>query len=190
MLNHKLKITGGSLKSRSLSFSEAVSLKPTKSYIRESIFNIIEVNKDMECLDLFSGSGILAAEAISRGMNRATLVENNFKTCQKINSEFKKLNIRNYDLIHSNVFTFLKNHKKKSYEIIFIDPPFEMDYLSKTLRMLNEYDFLEKNHYIYIEQNKRDYNPMLVSFISKTHNVLKDLSIGDVSYTIAKKRDK
>ena len=72
----------------------------------------------MACLDLFSGSGILAAEAISRGMNRATLVENNFKTCQKINSEFKKLNIRNYDLIHSNVFTFLKNHKKKSYEII------------------------------------------------------------------------
>ena len=65
-----------------------------------------------------------------------------------------------------------------------------MDYLSKTLRMLNEHGFLEENQYIYIEQNKKDHNPMLVSFISKTHNVLKDLSIGDVSYTIAKKRDK
>ena len=190
MLNHKLKITGGLLKSRSLSFNEAPTLKPTKSYIRESIFNIIGVNKDMACLDLFSGSGILAAEAISRGTYRATLVENNFKTCQKIHSEFRKLNICNYDLIHSNVFTFLKNHKNKSYEIIFLDPPFEMDYLSKTLRMLNEHGFLEENQYIYIEQNKKDHNPMLVSFISKTHNVLKDLSIGDVSYTIAKKRDK
>tara|TARA_B100001564_G_scaffold302570_1_gene270383 strand:+ start:540 stop:1109 length:570 start_codon:yes stop_codon:yes gene_type:complete len=189
LLNRKLKITGGSLKSRSLSFNEASSLKPTKSYIRESIFNIIEVNEDMSCLDLFSGSGILAAEAISRGMNRATLVENNFKTCQKIHSEFRKLSISNYDLIHSNVFTFLKNHKNKSYEIIFIDPPFEMDYLSKTLRMLNEHDFLKENQYIYIEQNKKDRNPMLVSSISETHNVLKDLSIGDVSYTIAKKRD-
>ena len=190
MLNNKLKITGGSLKSRSLSFNEASLLKPTKSYIRESIFNIIQLNKDMTCLDLFSGSGILTAEAISRGVKRATLVENNFKTCQKIHSEFRKLNITNYDLVQSSVFTFLKNHKNKFHEIIFIDPPFNMDYLFKTLRILSENNFFEGNQYIYMEQNKKDHNPMLISFISKTHNVLKDLSIGDVSYTIAKKRDK
>ena len=48
----------------------------------------------------------------------------------------------------------------------------------------------EVNEYIYIEQNKKNYNLEVISIISKTHNVLKDLSIGDVSYTIAKKRDK
>ena len=56
--------------------------------------------------------------------------------------------------------------------------------------MLEEYGFLIENQFIYIEQNKKDYNPELVSIISKTHNIVKDLSMGDVSYTIAKKRDK
>ena len=56
--------------------------------------------------------------------------------------------------------------------------------------MLDEYGFLIENHFIYIEQNKKDYNPEVISIINKTHNILKDLSIGDVSYTIAKKRDK
>ena len=46
--------------------------------------------------------------------------------------------------------------------------------------------YLSKNTYIYYEQRKKDYNQKLVSIITKTHNVLKDLNIGDVSYTIAK----
>ena len=60
----------------------------------------------------------------------------------------------------------------------------------KSLKLLDENGFLIKNEYIYIEQNKKDYNLEVISIISKTHNILKDLSIGDVSYTIAKKRDK
>ena len=190
MLDNKLKITGGSLRSRNLYFSSSKSLKPTKSYIRESIFNIIEIKEDMTCLDLYCGSGILSAESISRGIKSALLVDNSFKTCKKINDEFIKLNIKNYNLICDNVFKFLTNYNNKSHNIIFIDPPFASDYLLKTLKLLNENDFFEDNQYIYIERNKKDNNPELVTFLSKTHNILKDLSMGDVSYTIAKKRDK
>jgi hypothetical protein len=52
--------------------------------------------------------------------------------------------------------------------------------------MLDEFNYLSQNTYIYYEQRKKDYNQKLVSIITKTHNILKDLSIGDVSYTIAK----
>ena len=177
------------MKSRNLSFNPEESLKPTKSYIRESIFNIIKIENTMSCLDLFSGSGILSAEFLSRGAEMAVLVENNLKTCQKINSEFKNLKIKNYDLLCLNVFAFIKNYKNKEYDIIFIDAPFDTNDLYKSLKLLDENGFLIKNEYIYIEQNKKDYNLEVVSIISKTHNILKDLSIGDVSYTIAKKRD-
>jgi len=190
LLNNKLKITGGLLKSRNLSFNPEKSLKPTKSYIRESIFNIIKIQNTMSCLDLFSGSGILSAEFLSRGAEKAVLVENNRKTCQKINSEFKNLKIKNYDLLCLNVLAFIKNHKNKEYDIIFIDAPFDTNDLYTSLKLLDEHGFLIKNEYIYIEQNKTDYNLEVISIISKTHNILKDLSIGDVSYTIAKKRDK
>ena len=54
---------------------------------------------------------------------------------------------------------------------------------------MDDLNYFEKNIYLYFEQNKQDYNQKLVPIISKTHNVIKDLSIGDVSYTIAKKRD-
>ena len=101
------------MKSRNLSFNPEKSLKPTKSYIRESIFNIIKIQNTMSCLDLFSGSGILSAEFLSRGPQKAVLVENNPKTCQKINSEFKNLKIKNYDLLCLKVLAFIKYHKNK-----------------------------------------------------------------------------
>ena len=91
----KIKITGGSLKSRIINFKETVLLKPTKSFIRETIFNVISINNNTKCLDLFSGSGILSAEAISRGAKSSTLVENNSKTCEQIINEFINLNITN-----------------------------------------------------------------------------------------------
>ena len=69
MPNNKLKITGGALNSRLLTFFNDDNLKPTKSYIRQSLFNIINIDNNMICLDLFCGSGILSAEAISRGVN-------------------------------------------------------------------------------------------------------------------------
>ena len=54
---------------------------------------MIKINNKMISLDLFSGSGILSAEAISRGIGKAILVEKNKKICNKIILEFKKLNI-------------------------------------------------------------------------------------------------
>ena len=99
----KIKITGGSLKSRIINFKETVLLKPTKSFIRETIFNVISINNNTKCLDLFSGSGILSAEAISRGAKSSTLVENNSQTCDQIIKEFINLNITNYKLINSDV---------------------------------------------------------------------------------------
>jgi 16S rRNA G966 N2-methylase RsmD len=85
---------------------------------------------------------------------------------------------------------FIKNHENKNYDMIFIDAPFDTNDLYRSLKLLDENGFLLKNKFIYIEQNKNHYNAEAVSIISKTHNILKDLSIGDVSYTIAKKRDK
>ena len=64
MPNNKLKITGGALNSRLLTFFNDDNLKPTKSYIRQSLFNVINIDNNMICLDLFCGSGILSAEAI------------------------------------------------------------------------------------------------------------------------------
>ena len=105
----------------------------------------------MICLDLFCGSGILSAESISRGSKKVTLVESNIQTCRKIQDEFKKLGIDNYEIEPINVFKFIKNHKNKFFDVIFVDAPFNTNDLVKTLDMLDVYCFLIENHYIYIE---------------------------------------
>ncbi|OUX18999.1 MAG: hypothetical protein CBE17_00820 [Gammaproteobacteria bacterium TMED257] len=189
MPNNKLKITGGALNSRLLTFFNDDNLKPTKSYIRQSLFNVINIDNNMICLDLFCGSGILSAEAISRGVKKSILIENNLNICNQLQNQFKKLDIQNYELHKMDVIKYLKCSDSKDYDLIFIDAPFQGNLLQSTIQVLDDLGYLKKNSYLYFEQNRKDYNQKLVSIISKTHNIIKDLSIGDVSYTIAQKRD-
>ena len=189
MPNNKLKITGGALNSRLLTFFNDDNLKPTKSYIRQSLFNIINIDNNMICLDLFCGSGILSAEAISRGVKKSILIENNLNICNQLQNQFKKLDIQNYELHKMDVIKYLKCSDSKDYDLIFIDAPYQGNLLQLTIEVLDDFDYFKKNSYLYFEQNRKDYNQKLVSIISKTHNIIKDLSIGDVSYTIAQKRD-
>ena len=132
---------------------------------------------------------ILSAEAISRGAKSSTLIENNTKTCNQIQNQFKILGIKNYELYKLDVLKYLKLKDAVFYDLIFIDAPFKSNLLELTIEIMDDLNYFEKNIYLYFEQNKQDYNQKLVPIISKTHNVIKDLSIGDVSYTIAKKRD-
>ena len=186
MANKRIRITGGQLKSRYLSFDGNDSLKPTKSYIRETIFNVVKVDRNMNSLDLFSGSGILSAEAISRGVKKSILVESNNKSYMRIKDEYSLLGIENYEIYSIDVLRYLKTNKAIEYDLIFIDAPYNTNLLEKSITMLDEFNYLSQNTYIYYEQRKKDYNQKLVSIITKTHNILKDSNIGDVSYTIAK----
>ncbi len=185
----KIKITGGSLKSRIINFKETVLLKPTKSFIRETIFNVISINNNTKCLDLFSGSGILSAEAISRGAKSSTLVENDSQTCEQIIKEFVNLNITNYKLINDDVVNFLKDNTNNYYDVIFLDAPYDSNIIGECVNFLDNHNYFINNTYLFLEQSKRNYNKSLINIISKSHNLLKDLSIGDVSYTIARKRN-
>ena len=74
-MNNKLKIISGKYKSRIITIPNKSNLRPTKAFISESLFNIVNLNICNNSLDLFSGSGILSIEALSRGVDKAILVE-------------------------------------------------------------------------------------------------------------------
>ena len=83
MKNNSLRITSGHLRSRKIDYLSNEDLRPTKSYIREVIFNVCKLDNDFNTLDLFSGSGILTFESISRGAKVCHLVESNKKICER-----------------------------------------------------------------------------------------------------------
>ena len=188
MSNFQIKITAGKLKSQILNFSKNTNIKPTKSYIRELIFNVIAIRNTTRCLDLFAGSGILTAEAFSRGADHIDLVEKSSITCNLIKKEFKRLSINKCEIHNDTVETFLERNKYYKYNIIFIDPPYNSNLLISTLKYIVSSPLLSDTDYIYFEQGKNLYDRDCIDIIHNTYSVVKNLSIGDVSYTIAKKR--
>ncbi len=183
-MNNKLKIISGKYKSRIINITNKPNLKPTKAFIRESLFNVINLDKCKSSLDLFAGSGILSMEALSRGIENTVLVENDVELISSIKSNLSSLGEKKVTLINMKVESFLKNNKNNFFDIIFIDPPFNTNLLEKTLNFLRDNKYLDNNMYLYYEYSKKDKNDYQ-SYIESSHNILKDLSIGDVSYTIS-----
>ena len=73
----------------------------------------------MTSLDLFSGSGILSAEAISRGIKKSILVENDKKSYKRIKQEFSLLGIDNYEIFGIDALQYLRNNDESKYDLIF-----------------------------------------------------------------------
>ena len=90
MNNHQrqsLRIIGGKWKGRKIIFSEQIGLRPTANRIRETLFNWLQGDlSNAKCLDLFSGSGALGIEALSRGAGIVKFIENGESTFRTIES--------------------------------------------------------------------------------------------------------
>ena len=183
-MNNKLKIISGKYKSRIITIPNKPNLKPTKAFIRESLFNVINSDMCKSSLDLFSGSGILSIEALSRGVQDIVLVEKDIELTSAIKNNLSMLGENSVLIKNKKVEEFLTYNKDNSFDIIFIDAPFNTDQLRETLSTLKDKKYLDNNIYLYYENSIKDKNDYK-SYIKSTHNILKDLSIGDVSYTIS-----
>lgn len=119
-----MRIIAGEYRGRKLLSPKGQAVRPTSDRVREAIFNILGDVKDCHFLDLFSGTGAISFEAISRGAGSATLVDKNLRTARK-NAELlgvdEKIVLKNIDISR-----FLNSATSKTYEIIFVDPPYDM----------------------------------------------------------------
>lgn len=122
-----MRIISGKFGGRRLTAFKAEHVRPTTDRIKEIMFNKLQTQVDgAKVLDLFSGTGSLALEAVSRGAEFVHAVEQNFKSVQiiKANCELLKVKPEELKIIKQDVFSFLKGEFAEGYDIIFIDPPF------------------------------------------------------------------
>lgn len=133
-----MRIIGGKFKGKQILLPSYFSARPTTDFAREGLFNIIANNFDLEgisFLDLFSGTGCISYEFLSRGCTDITSVEMDASNSQFIKKTslalIKKLSDTNtaghisFKSIHHNVFDFLKICSKK-FDIVFADPPYDL----------------------------------------------------------------
>ena len=181
-----LRIIGGNLKAKKLHSARGKVIRPTSDRLRESIFNILSFHdRQAVVLDLFAGTGALGIEALSRGAKSAvfidiyngalSVIERNIKACELEN----KSKIIKWDIIKN--LNCIKSDKA-TFNLIFIDPPYNRRFLQPTLHNLRKVGSVKKGACLIIEhsllepipldfpeyelQNQRKYGKSLVSFLT------------------------
>jgi 16S rRNA (guanine966-N2)-methyltransferase len=133
---NKLSINGGELRRRIITFPDADGLRPTPDRVRETLFNWLgQTLYGRTCLDLFSGSGALGFEAASRGAERVTMIEQNPLVYRALQENLSKLACANVDLHRQDGLEFA-TRTGQQYDVIFLDPPFDSDFLTKLFALL------------------------------------------------------
>jgi 16S rRNA (guanine966-N2)-methyltransferase len=175
----KIRIIGGQHRSRQLVVLDALGLRPTLTRVKETLFNWL--GQDLSglcCLDLFSGSGSLAFEALSRNAQQVTLVECNPKVGAQLKHNLQLLKVNNAELIIGDALDYLPSCQKK-YDIVFIDPPYQGNLLASSLGLIAP--VIAQNGVIFIENYK--------AIDLSAFHILKHGTAGKVNYGIIQLRN-
>ncbi len=145
----ELRIIAGKWRSRKLPFYAEQGLRPTLNHMRETLFNWLQFEiHNKSVLDLFSGSGALALEALSRGAKNATLVELSTRNVKQLKQNLNSLKAQNAQVICSDARQFIQQNKQP-YDIIFLDPPFNQGLLNEIIPSIDTN--LKEGSKVYIE---------------------------------------
>lgn len=145
-----MRVISGKYRGKKLKEFDLDSTKPTLDRVKESIFNLIQFDVDgAVVLDLFSGTGALGIEAISRGAKKTYLIDSNDKAIKIIKENLKGVD-GDYEVIKSDYLNFLSSAKQK-FDIVLLDPPYKTDFGIKAIELLMEKYLLNENAIIIFE---------------------------------------
>ena len=179
----EIRIIGGKWKGKKIYFNLNDDLRPTPDRAKETLFNWLgqDLNK-MYCLDLFSGTGALGLEALSRGAKKVTFVEKNKDYLQKIKKVYLEMSEKeDCDFFCAECLEWVQNNSSKAkYDLIFIDPPFNKNLIDTLLSNILRRELLSERGKIYFEFEKK-----LDLEIPESLNLKKKKSLGKKSYVLA-----
>lgn len=127
-------------------------MRPTPDRVRETLFNWLgQTLYGRRCLDLFSGSGALGFEAASRGAAEVVMVESNRAVYQSLQDNAGKLALGNVALHCDDGLKFAAR-ANGAFDVVFLDPPFQSDYLPQILPQLT--NLLTPDGVVYVESGR------------------------------------
>lgn len=176
-----MRIIAGKYKGRIFSPGKKFASRPTTDRAKEALFNILENRYDfsgMKILDLFSGTGSMGYEFLSRNAAEVTFVDSDIKHIRFIKEVSEKLGIENMPVIKNDALHFIKFTKSK-YDIIFADPPFDAPFLKEIPAAVFNAGILNDEGILILEHPK--------SFdFSKASNFSENRKYGKVNFSFFK----
>ncbi len=150
-----MRIISGKLKGRMVKGYDIIGTRPTMDRIKESLFATIQNHiKDSIVLDLFAGTGNYGIEAISNGAKEVYFNDLNIKCVNVIKDNLNTFNVMDNNIIlnldYMKCLEYLST-KNIKFDLIFLDPPYKDDVISKIINFVIENNLLNKKGLIICE---------------------------------------
>lgn len=148
-----MRVIAGTARRLLLKTPEGLDTRPTTDRIKETLFNILmPALPEAVFVDLFSGSGGIGIEALSRGARKAYFVENNQKAIACITENLEHTHLTDKSIVlRQDVFSVLRGGIKETADIIFLDPPYNQSYDRRVLELLQNAPFVNEDTLIVVE---------------------------------------
>ena len=148
----QIRIIAGKWRSRQVRFADVVGLRPTGDRIRETLFNWLAPDiSGSRCLDLFSGSGALCFEALSRGAAYCLALEQHPQAIACLTETKSLLNASELTISRKDTLKYLQQRPDNAFDIAFVDPPFDLNLITEVCALLEENGWIANGGAIYCE---------------------------------------
>lgn len=157
-----MRIIGGTAKGRRIYLPKGCGIRPTSDRIKETLFNILQPIEGKAFLEVFAGSGNMGIEALSRGASRVVLIEKDFALAKAIRKNIDTFGFGE----HSETLAMevkrgvrLLCARGEQFDIVFADPPYEINLVEMTLQYLKDGRLLLPDGIIAIQHSMRETCP-------------------------------
>ncbi len=148
-----MRVISGKARGTKLETLDGNNTRPTLDRVKEALFNIIQSDIiDARVLDLFSGSGALGIEALSRGANFCVMCDKSNEAIQIIRKNIEKTHLKDkVEIIKDDYKKALNTLRNQKFDIIFLDPPYAQNIAVDSIKDIIEIDILSNNGIIILE---------------------------------------
>ena len=148
----RFRIIGGRWRGRRLVFPALAGVRPTGDRVRETVFNWLQpLIGGARCLDLYAGSGALGLEALSRGAAHTTFLDNYLPSARQIDAHLQLLGCDRALVQQADALQWLQQAPAAAFDIVFVDPPFQLDLWQPCLQQLETGGWLREEALVYVE---------------------------------------
>ena len=166
-----MRIISGKYKGRRISPPSNITARPTTDFAKEGLFNILNNKIDFEgidVLDLFSGTGSISLEFVSRDCNNVICIEQNDRHCAFIRKVCGELKIDNLSLMKTDVFKFIASCHSQ-FDMIFADPPYDLERLVEIPDLIFSHNLLKADGLFVMEHSAKTNFSMHPNFVDHRH---------------------
>ena len=173
-----MRIISGKYKGRHFDIPRSFKARPTTDFAKENLFNILNNMVDFEetnALDLFSGTGSISLELLSRGCKEVTSVEMDSLHFSFLKKSQTTLGDNNWRIVRDDVFRFIRRSTAQ-YDLIFADPPYALKELKEIPDMILSGNMLKEGG-LFIFEHGKDYD------FSQHPRFVRHIAYGSVNFS-------